>query len=127
MKTLLLLLVPVLSYSQVYKFKSEYVASRTTDAYGTFSEWSEWKEVEILIVTDIDEDEITIYSKTTQEFSIISNLEKNQTDEYEVNKMLAIDQNGQRCHVHLLRYNSGTVQLYVKYSDVELCYQLRKL
>ncbi len=105
------------SFSQTYKYKATEIAIKTYE-YGRWSQWSDWEEVSILVVFNMDKSVITIYSKSTQEYDIVEYLgEENDRDGGSQVKFLCVNEDGSRCHVRVRQQKDGQRQIYVDYRD----------
>ncbi|MEM7659186.1 MAG: hypothetical protein AAF399_23905 [Bacteroidota bacterium] len=86
-------------------------------------DWSKWQSVHILVV--IKNNRITIYSKETQEYDVISSQEGYiDRDGDTVYKFTAVDQDGDKCNLRLIDRKSGDPQLYVDFSNFRWVYNL---
>ena len=114
--------------AQVYKLRAYEFSYKTYSYYSGWSEWSDWSNCQILVVVDIDNYRIKIYSQSEQEYDIIET-ESEQTD-YKGNKttkMVAIDKDGSRCNVRIRTDVNLNKQLYIDYSDMMWVYNVYNL
>lgn len=108
------------------KLKSTSYSSRFKNDYGRWSEWSKWETTEVLIV--VKEDRISIYSKRRQEYDVIKYNDKYIDPEGDtVLKMSCVDQDGDLCTLRLISRKSGTLQLYVDFSDIMWVYNVKRV
>lgn len=125
---LTLLLVSSMAVSKVYadviKLKAYNFAYRAVEN-GSWTDWSDWSDCNILVVLNTDKERLTIYSKETQEYDIIS------CDDWEsdgkggkVMEIQCIDAEGLRCNVRWRVDNEGEQQVYVDYNDVSFVYNV---
>lgn len=116
---------------QIAKFKSTSLSLRTkNESTGNWTKWSDLEKVELLIVLDIQNDRVKIYSREEQVYDIIKYYEKEvdyQSDE--TMRMLCIDREGLKCNIRFVKLNSqnGRHQLYVDFADVMWMYNIFKL
>lgn len=114
--------------SQTYKDRAIEVSYKTINSYGNWTEFSDWQDCNIIIVTDLDNKTFTIYSKEIQEFDIIKFF-PTKTDEngQKIYEMLCVDKDGKRCHIRHRFLNKGQyarTQLYVDYNNIIFVYNL---
>lgn len=131
-RSLILLLFLTLSFSikaQVVKAKAQSVSFKTYSTVNGWSEWSEWERVDILVVIDLSEDNITIYSKETQDYDIIKTISTNVLDrEGGVTETFrAIDAYGLKCDLRIRFQENNSIQLYIDYVDMLIAYNLRAI
>ena len=132
MKKIILCILFFLSlnfYGQVYKNRAIEVAYKSMNDNGSWTTFSDWKECNIIIVTDLDKNMFTIYSEEIQEFDIIK-FYPAKIDEkgYKTYEMFCIDKNGKKCQIRnrfLNGNNYAKSQLYVDYNDVIIVYNLQ--
>ena len=115
-------------FSQISKDRAIEVSYKTMNSYGKWSAFSEWQDCNIVIVTDLDKNLFTIYSKEIQEFDIIKFF-PTITDEngQKIYEMLCIDKDGKRCHIRYRFLNKGQYarsQLYIDYNNIIFVYNL---
>lgn len=121
---LFLFVLPNEASAEVHKFKTTDFAYRTCDDDGDWSNWSDWEESSMLVVINIDEDEITIYSNETQEFDIYEYEGTDDSDKSDITMtMNCVDTDGLRCQIRLRTYEEGE-QLYVDYNNIMYVYNL---
>ena len=126
--SLIVLLLSFISNAQsVLKIRTSHTSEKHTDYYGNWTEWSDWKEANILIVVDSQQDRITIYSETTQTFDIIQDEGESLSDRGDPTlNYYCVDENGTKCRIRIVKRTSGT-QIYVDYSNLILCYNLKRI
>jgi hypothetical protein len=117
------------SQSGTVKLWSEFTSFRYENEYGTWTEWSDWERNRVLLVFDFDNTKIKIYSKEYQEFDLIEELEAKERDQdeggnwYTKVKSLAIDNDGRRCHIDVLKYDDKEKRaIYIRWSDFQFVY-----
>jgi hypothetical protein len=115
---------------KVIKLRSTAFSSRHKINEYKWSNWEDWKETNVLITIDTENDRITIYSAERQVYDIAED-EGESTDEDgdETFSLYCVDDDGVRCRVRLVYLNSrdGEVQLYVDYSDMSWVYSVYAL
>ncbi len=129
--TTILLLVFSSAFSQVIKCKAYSIAFKEKNEYtGNWSEWSNWEDVDILIVIDANNDRIKIFSKEDQIYDIIQYKgEHTDSDGDDTIEWLCVNEDGLKCGVRLVKLNSkgGTSQIYVDFADFMFVYNIYKL
>jgi len=122
--TLFFAVAVCLSFAQTYKYKATEVALKTYEN-GRWSKWSDWEDVNILVVINSDKDVITIYSNQTQEYDIVEYLsEEEDSDGGTQVKWLCVNEDGSRCHIRIRKQSDGQLQLYVDFSDLMFVYNI---
>ena len=113
------------SYSQVYKFKAyQSCLSRHSDK--TIKE-SEWNNVDILIVINIDKKKINTYGEKEGDYDIL----KIESDEIMKDSTMmltysAIDEDGEKCKIYTFKYKDGKRTMVFEYPEIELAFRIRK-
>lgn len=131
MKKLLIILFTLLigleASSQIYTYRTYQFAFKQTNSSGQWKQWSDWQDSNMRVVINFNNDYITIYSPTTQTYKVTEYLRKF-TDNSGGNQVefSAIDQDGDRCHIRLRIEKNGNSQIYVEYSNLILCYNVRR-
>ena len=113
--------------AQTYKYQTYNFAFATKDRYGLWSDWSDWKSSDMLVVFNGDKDRITIYSERIQEYDIYES-EGRERDEYggTTAAFMCVDDNGLRCRIRIREQADGSLQLYVDYNDMMWVYGIRR-
>lgn len=116
----------VLVYADVFKYQATSMAIKSQNEYGYWSGWSDWKSTNILVVINVDNARINIYSQSPHEFDI-----------YEYGEMIhesdggisfthkCIDEDGLRCNIRMREQSDGQLQLYIEYSDAIIVYNIQ--
>ena len=111
----------------VYKFRAKYYSYKTYDTYTGWSDWAEWEDINILIVIDMEDERITVYSKETQELDIYDTyLEEGY--EKDILSLWTIDNEGYKCRVRFVydKENEDR-QLYIDYTNFIVVYSIRNI
>jgi hypothetical protein len=126
--SLIVLLLSFVSNAQsVLKVRTTHSCEKHTDYYGNWTDWSEWKEANILIVVDSQQDRITIYTETTQTFDIIENEGQSLSDKGDPTfNYYCVDENGTKCRIRIVKRTSGN-QIYADYSNLILCFNIKNI
>lgn len=120
---LFLFLIPVLSFSQITRFKAEYFAVKTD------SIWSDWRESDVIITMDLGRQVLTVFSKEPQEYLIISEAFLFQKEETIHLAFESIDLQNNKVILEFLVYKEKEYRhLYIrKRPDFQIVYQMLKL
>ncbi len=111
--------------AEVIKLQATSFAYKYQNEYGYWMDWSEWEYTSILIVINIDNNRINIYSKAPQEYDIFDYKENEyDKDGGETMTLRCIDADGLRCDVRLYMARNGNRQLYVDYNDMIWVYNV---
>lgn len=124
---LLFIIIGQNSFAQTYKLRATSVAVKSqNERTGYWSNWSNWEQCNILVVMNIDQDVVTIYSKETQEYDIIEILSNDQRDSDGgvTTTLLCVDADGTRCHMRLRAQSDGQLQLYIDYKNLMFVYNV---
>jgi hypothetical protein len=126
--SIILLLLSFVSNAQnILKLRTSHTCEKHTDYYGNWTDWSAWKEANILIVIDGQQERITIYTETTQTFDIIENEGQSTSDKGDPTlNYYCIDENGTRCRIRIIKRDDSTTQIYADYSNIILCFNIKK-
>ena len=125
---LFFLSMQIFTYAQVFKMKAFAFTYKYEQENGTWTDWTEWDECNVLCIIDANKERITIYSKETQVYDIIEN-EGSYYDEDGVWiwPLVGIDNDGGMCRVRIVKKESGDIELYVDYNDFIWAYSVYKL
>lgn len=112
--------------AQVVKYRATDVAFKFQTNDGSWSQWSDWESCSVLIVLNLNNATVQIYSKETQEFDIVDKVSDWHNDssggqQFEVS---CVDKEGKRCNMRFRRQNDGQLQLYVDYRDFMYVYSM---
>ena len=107
------------TYAEAIKFKASAVAFRTTDDYGNWKKWSDWRNSDALIV--YNEGRYNIYSDDdVLTFDTVSS-EKGTDLKYS-----CIDKEGKQCTIRF-HNEDGQPQLYIEYANFKIVYSVKML
>ena len=115
------------SFGQIYKLRTNLFSSRHV-INGNWTDWSPWVESGILIVADMPNQRVKIYSATPQTYDLIENpITTYDNDGLPIYTITCIDENGSRCK--MVWYNTKNDGSYVIYqfSNLELMYKVVRL
>lgn len=126
----LTVLVVPLAFSQekqeVFKEHATGIAFKTKDV-SSWSDWTEWKKVDILVVRDYAKQTYTFYANKTQHYDVVKIFPKEIDSEGNENySVLAVDDNGVRCMIRrkFVKDPTKSDQIYVEYSDMIIAYAI---
>jgi hypothetical protein len=119
------LIIGLFSYAQT-RFQATHLNLKMyNDTTQQMSEWMGWKQTDIIIT--VSDTVINIYSNYEQKYLPIG--DKNMMhfkDGYTI-QFDALDVNTSRCSIELVHWNRGIDQIYIRWSNVQLAYQMKKL
>lgn len=120
-----------LTLGQVVKFKSTGLAiTAKDDITQEWTDWSEMKPTEVLIVLDVDNDRFKIYSKVEQTYDVIGSEEPITDSDGDLTlKFICINEDGLKCTVRLVTLYSqnNQEQLYIDFGDTKFVYDIYAL
>ncbi len=99
---------------EVIKFRAKYISTKEYDKWG-WSEWTEWKECNTLIVVNPEDERILVYLEDVLTFDIYDT-DREVDGTKRVFSCYAIDDDGSRCRIRLVydEYDDNK-QMYVDY------------
>lgn len=130
MKKIILLLCMLIAsytgYSQAVKKHCTYIA---TSSYSyTYSKWlpySDWEKIDgVVLFVMRDDYQISIYTRQMQTYDLVYFVEEDSDYECNWSVWKAINEDGTRCLIKLLIYNSGEIHFYVIFNDYRFAYLL---
>lgn len=127
MKTLFLsIFLLICSICNAQKFQATQIAVRVyNDSTHVFYDWSEWHQSDVIIT--LSDTNIHIYSNMDQDYTIISIIGNKLFQNAKVMAFDVIDINNSRCTIEVLHYDNGINQLYIRWPNLQLAYQFKKL
>jgi hypothetical protein len=115
------------AFSQIQKMKATAFTSRYLNSYQKWSNWGEIEKVSILVVLDLNNERIKIYSREEQEYDVISSNDSfyDEDGDYFM-EFVCINKDGLRCIVSFATIYSrgGFQQVYIKFSDMQWMYYI---
>jgi len=132
MKTLFLsifLFICTISNAQEVKWGTEFLNIKTyNDSLQQFNEWEGWKECYVVIIADFPNAKIEIFSIYKQQYIIINITGQFDEETKSVLQIDGIDRFGSKCTLELLHFfDSEKDQIYIRWSNLEIVYQMKKL
>lgn len=114
--------------ADVYKYRATKYAYREENAFGKWSDWSEWQYFDdsgILVVIDGKKRRISFYGRETLVYDIISTSDKKSDGSRgDIFDFECVDYDGVKCHLRHRFMSNGQQQIYVDYSNCSLVYSL---
>lgn len=134
MKKLLLCLVMVVvglvsftAQSQTLTFKTEAYSQRELLRNGFWDSWSRWESCHVLVNINLDSDYITIYSNRHQFYKIYHYVSTYVENGAKCSDYLFVDQDGDYGKLSLVVKPSGQSEIYIRFSNVEWAYIVKRL
>jgi len=129
MKTLFLsifLFINILCNAQVITFKAEAVATRLySHVNNQYTEWGKWESCNIIIVFNLSEEKINIYTEPEQQYIPISEVRIDSTTN--IMTFDCIDLFGERCTIEVERIDTYIFHIYIRWAQLQIVYQMRKI
>ena len=116
-------------YSQVHKHRAYESSTKYFDNYKqTWTDWSSWVSVNILITIDLENERITIYNQARSHYDIVDSegYEDKELEAY-IMELKTVDQKGVQSMVRLIKYKTGLSQMYLIYNNAIIAYNVRRL
>lgn len=130
MKKLLLILCLFIGFTasaQIINFRTIAYAQRTNN-YGSWSDWSNYQESNILVTIDLYNDVVTINSLKTQVYTVYESLGNYYDSDGDYNMVFRfIDQDYDHGIMRLLQRASGHSEIYIEFSNITWVYLVRRL
>lgn len=132
MKKLLILtiflFIGILTQAQIVRFESEAVSYKTFDIENNrFDEWQPWEPTRVIIILNIKKETIDVYSQYEQHYIIISAADKVLSQDKKSYFFDAIDEDGKRCSIEMSILDTGVNHFYVRWTNLQIVYQIVKL
>lgn len=123
--TFLITLCCLTMNAQIQTYKATSYAYAEINQYSGRYSWSDWFECDVSVVFDLQRDIITIYSKSTQYYSILTT-GTSSTDSLGGKQVSfkVVDQDDDIGTLRLRVEKNGNSQLYVDFNNVAWCYNL---
>jgi len=129
--TLSLIIILLCSFSALSqesrKFRTQSVAAKFLDDDGTFGEWSDWEDSNLLIVLNVEDQQITIYGEPNRVFDIITTKEEIEDDGSRQLIMTCLGHNQMECGFRMVTDKDFNLQFYIHYSEAIFAYNVKLL
>ncbi len=112
---------------EVNKLRAESVAIKFQNDDGTWKEWTDWKESDVLAVLDDANKRVTLYTEPKEVYDIINMEEETTEDGNNIFRMMCVDGSGVECNLRLQYGESNNLQLYIQYSNIIIAYNVHFL
>lgn len=126
----LMLIFSNLACAQVYKFRTTSFSFKYKTNDYNWSNWSDWEETSLIVVLDVDDERVKIFSQEIQVYDIIKN-EGDYIDQDgdDVWSLYCVNEDGSTCRLRFiwLKQASDRLQLYVEFNDMMWVYELRSI
>lgn len=110
---------------EIIKMQATSLAVKTTDDYGYWSDWSDWEDCSVLVVINVTNDRVNIYSQTPQEYDIYDYSDEEMDDQGGTTTTFhCVDDDGVRCDMRIRIQADGQIQLYIDYSNLMFVYNV---
>ncbi len=126
---IIIMLVGLQSFGQMYRFKTTSLSVSTKLKNGTWDKWSNAKDVNLVVSLDATKNRIIVYSEILQLFEILEYIDEVETDKDKTVTFVCKNNDGENCTLSIItRKNQGNrLQLYINYDDVILNYNIENL
>ena len=116
------------SFSQgVAKLRAESISIKFQNDNGSWKEWTDWKDTDVLAVMDEEGKMLTLYTEPKEVYDIIKMTQENSDAGRNILKMFCVDANGVECNIRLQHDNGENLQLYIEYSNIIIAYNINYL
>ncbi len=114
------------SEAQPIRFKSSSVSFTDKKSDGTWNEWSDFVEANVLITLDAKKDLILINSAEVQSFKIKAYGEIEDNEEVNIVPFECVDNRYSNCNVFIItkKKENNRMQIYINYSEVKFVYNI---
>lgn len=114
------------SYAQPIRFKSSSVSFTDKKPDGTWNEWSDFVNANVLITLDAKKNLILINSSEVQSFKILSYGEIQDTDELNIVPFECVDNKFSKCNIFIItkKKENNRMQIYINYNEVKFVYNI---
>ncbi len=125
---LLFVLISAFSQAQTIKHRATHQAFKTSDVITEkFGQWSEWEKTDVIVIIDVKWQTLTIYDSPKKIYNILEEIEQREFTDKSTIVFDALDENNTKCVVELVHYETGKNQLYIRWSNFQLVYQIIRL
>ena len=114
------------SYSQPIRFKTSSVSFTDKKENGSWNEWSDFVNANVLIKLDAKKNTITINSQEVQSFKIKSYGEIIDNDEVNIVPFECMDNKFSKCQILIItkKKENNRMQFYINYNEVKFVYNI---
>lgn len=108
-------------------YKTTAFAIKEKKSNGYWGEWSDWKDSDMNVKFDLENDIIYIFSPKTQKYHVIEVMDPPYDSTGRQIKFRVRDQDGDYGYVRLRIENNGNSQIYVDFNNVSWVYNVRRI
>jgi hypothetical protein len=114
------------SYSQPIRFKTSSVSFTDKKANGSWNDWSDFVDANVLITLDAKKNTITINSQEVQSFKIKSYGEIIDNDDVNIVPFECMDNKFSKCQILIItkKKENNRMQVYINYNEVKFVYNI---
>ena len=124
---LVILFLPFTSQTQILKLRSDSYAMKFANEDGTWKEWTEWMDTKVLSIIDSEKGRITVYLQPKMTFDIAREISTEEDNESELLNMLCVDKDGKECIIQLIKEAEEYFQLYIRYPETVIVYNVNPI
>lgn len=127
---IILLLIPILSFSQVSKYRADSYSMKFLNDDGSWGNWMEWMDTGVLTEFDPQLGKITFNLQPQTILDLHGDMEEEVDKEGNtVYKFSSTDQDGKDCQFEILlgKEEEKKIQFYLRYSDMIVVYNVHPL
>jgi hypothetical protein len=124
----LILLLTITAHAQ-HEFETYGFAMRLYDENSrSWEAWTEWKESKVIIIVYTEVMKIKILSERIQEYDInhIGEIVTQRDGSTKV-KMKALDEENIPCTIEIISFENGSIQFYIRWSNLNIAYEAKKI
>ncbi len=114
------------SYAQPIRFKTSSVSFTDKKNDGSWNEWSDFVDANVMITLDAKKDLIIINSSEVQSFKIKAYGEIEDTEELNIVPFECVDNKFSKCNILIItkKKENNRMQIYVNYNEVKFVYNV---
>lgn len=114
------------SGAQPIRFKSSSVSFTEKKNDGTWTEWSDFVNANVLITLDAKKDAITINSAEVQSFKIKAYGEIEDNEDVNIVPFECVDNRYSSCNIFIItkKKENNRMQIYINYNEVKFVYNI---
>ncbi len=114
------------SDAQPIRFKTSSVSFTDKNNDGTWNEWSDFVDANVLITLDAKKDLITVNSAEVQSFKISAYGEIEDTAEVNIVPFECVDNKFSKCKIFIItkKTENNRMQIYINYNEVKFVYNV---
>ncbi|HNP32032.1 MAG TPA: hypothetical protein PKN96_01930 [Flavobacterium sp.] len=115
-----------LASAQPIRFQASSVSFADKKDDGTWNEWSDFTDANVLITLDAKKDLISINSSEIQSFKIKAYGDITDNDEVNIVPFECVDNKFSKCNILIItkKKENNRIQLYINYNEVKFVYNI---